>query len=211
LPSTYSNPMNIPLTHFWKYINHQRHYRKTMHLYMMNYHKIYNRDKEKRKTRMRIRYATEPLFRENLLLYRKQSRAKKILNPEYRLHIRQKRNEFIEKNPKVKLRIKIALALSSYFHAIQILEEYGIDANAIYDRIGAKPSKNHHLDHIIPCACFDYSKKEDIARANVPENLRWITKEENRKKGARWEKDGIFYYGNREIGNTHSSSANSST
>ena len=59
---------------------------------------------------------------------------------------------------------------------------YGIDFDAIYKHVGDRPSKNHHLDHIIPLRAFDFNLPEHIRLSHIPENLRWITKKENLEK-----------------------------
>jgi hypothetical protein len=60
-------------------------------------------------------------------------------------------------------------------------KEYGVDFNAIFDRIGPRPGTGHeyHLDHIIPLAAFDLDNSEHVRLSHLPCNLRWISKKEN--------------------------------
>ena len=61
-------------------------------------------------------------------------------------------------------------------------KEYGIDFKSIYDKIGQKPEGNYHLDHIIPVSIFDFDNPEHVRLSHLPENLRWISAEENFSK-----------------------------
>jgi hypothetical protein len=196
------NP-NIPITPMWKMIQEKCRHRKMVRLYNMFCWKMpYERNiptREEFNRSVRQRYADDAEFRKKVIANAKKSRARKMQDPEYRNREKQQHKKWLAKTPTMILRIKLALALSSYIHSIELLREYGIDADAIYRKIGKKPSKEHHLDHIIPCAAFDFSKREDIAKANSPENFQWISKTENMQKGARWEKDGIAYLGKRRI------------
>ena len=64
-------------------------------------------------------------------------------------------------------------------------KEYGIDFNAIFDRIGPRPGsgREYHLDHIIPLAAFNLDIPEHVKLSQSPCNLRWISKKENLEKG----------------------------
>jgi hypothetical protein len=65
------------------------------------------------------------------------------------------------------------------------LMEYGIDVNAIFIKLGGRPEGGYDLDHIIPCAAFDFSNLEEIKKCYAPENLQWLPSSENRRKGAK--------------------------
>lgn len=50
--------------------------------------------------------------------------------------------------------------------------------------IGPYPNGNKwHIDHIIPCDSFDITSEEDMKKLQSPENLRWLTRSENCRKG----------------------------
>jgi hypothetical protein len=52
----------------------------------------------------------------------------------------------------------------------------------------------YHIDHIIPCAVYDFNNPEDIKKCWNPKNLRIITAEENRKKNDKLDFDLIKKY-----------------
>lgn len=61
---------------------------------------------------------------------------------------------------------------------------YSINTRLIFNRIGAKPSNEYGLDHIIPLSIFDLSNPLHVELAYSPENLRWLTNKENTEKGS---------------------------
>jgi len=79
-------------------------------------------------------------------------------------------------------RIRNALNRYSMTGKTKSCAEYGVDFSAIYSRIGPRPSKKHHLDHIIPLTLFNLSNPEHVRLANIPNNLRWVKSEVNLKK-----------------------------
>lgn len=79
-------------------------------------------------------------------------------------------------------RIRNAINRYSITGKTKSCSEYGVDFDAIYSRIGPRPSKQHHLDHIIPLTLFDLSNHEHVRLANIPNNLRWVKSEVNLKK-----------------------------
>jgi hypothetical protein len=67
-------------------------------------------------------------------------------------------------------------------------KEYGIDYQAIFEYIGECPGdrKDYHIDHIKPLCLFDFDDPEQVRDAFRPENHQWLTKEENMKKGSKY-------------------------
>ena len=65
-------------------------------------------------------------------------------------------------------------------------KKYGISYRAISEVVGPCPSKGYHLDHIRPLVTFDLTDPLQVKEALAPENLRWISSEENFKKNSRW-------------------------
>lgn len=79
-------------------------------------------------------------------------------------------------------RIRNAINRYSVTGKTKSCAEYGISFEDIYAKIGPRPSKKHHLDHIIPLILFDLSNSEHIRLANIPNNLRWVESKINLKK-----------------------------
>lgn len=65
---------------------------------------------------------------------------------------------------------------------VKSCSQFGIDFQAIVDKLGHRPSKDHHLDHIIPLSRFDFSNDSHVYWCNHPENLRWLEKIQNLRK-----------------------------
>lgn len=66
----------------------------------------------------------------------------------------------------------------------QTCKEYGIDFEAIYQKVGPRPGtgKEWHLDHIIPLALFNFDNPEHVKLSHLPCNLRWLNAGKNIKK-----------------------------
>lgn len=62
--------------------------------------------------------------------------------------------------------------------------EYGIDWKACADHLGPRPDdiNEYHIDHIIPCAAFNFTNPDHPAICFHPSNLRWVLAEENLSK-----------------------------
>lgn len=50
-------------------------------------------------------------------------------------------------------------------------------------RLGIDILDTYHVDHLFPISSFDLNDPEQAARVNIPENVRWLTAEENQRKG----------------------------
>lgn len=98
---------------------------------------------------------------------------------------------YIENNPKAKFCLRLRCSVNAGFRnyskngKTKSCAEYGIDFEAIYNKIGPKPEGNYHLDHIIPMSVFDFDIYEHVRMCNSPENLRWVLGKENLEK---WNK-----------------------
>lgn len=63
---------------------------------------------------------------------------------------------------------------------------FSITARHLYNTIPEDYGKiKYHIDHIRPICSFDLSKPEECLKAYSIENTRWLTAEENLKKGAK--------------------------
>ncbi len=95
---------------------------------------------------------------------------------------------YLENNPKAKFAMQLRGRILDGFRRFskngktESCKEYGIDFEAIYNKIGPKPDGKYHLDHIIPVSLFNFDIKEHVRLAHCPENLRWVTQTENLKK-----------------------------
>jgi len=60
-------------------------------------------------------------------------------------------------------------------------KQYGIDFNAIFEKVGPRPGtgKEWHLDHIIPISIFNLDNPEHVRLAHLPCNLQWLPGLEN--------------------------------
>jgi hypothetical protein len=84
----------------------------------------------------------------------------------------------------VKCRLAYAFRQQSKFGKTKSCSEYGIDFQAIFDKLGPRPGKEYHMDHIIPVSVFDFDISEHVRLATSPENLRWLVGGENLEKRA---------------------------
>ncbi|MFA5240631.1 MAG: hypothetical protein WC476_13125 [Phycisphaerae bacterium] len=71
------------------------------------------------------------------------------------------------------------------------LESRGIDTLAIKKHLGERPSKDHHIDHIIPLSAFDLNNPEEIKLAFAPENHQWLESATNFRKTNLWVDRGV--------------------
>lgn len=62
--------------------------------------------------------------------------------------------------------------------------EYGIDWAACIAHLGPRPDNinDFHIDHIVPCSCFDFTNPSHPAICFHPTNLRWALADENLAK-----------------------------
>jgi hypothetical protein len=122
---------------------------------------------------------------------------------EYRIKNKEKINERQKKyftsrrktdnNFRLSCNLRVMLYQAFKRHRVvksKTFEKYGLDINAILKKLGTPPSDKHSIDHIIPCAAFDFSNDDDVRRCFSPENLQWLTRGENSKKSSLMEIDG---------------------
>lgn len=100
----------------------------------------------------------------------------------------QQRKNRIKKNPYYKTKETIRSRLNTAFKTyskngkIQNSKDYGIDYQAIFEKVGPKPNDDFQLDHIIPISKFNLDDPEQVLLCHSPENFRWIPSNENLMK-----------------------------
>ena len=116
------------------------------------------------------------------------SRAKHYEN--HRKYCKKYQQNRYENDPIYRMRQNLRSLILSAFRRtskngkLKSNKEYGIDFNAIFQRIGPRPGsgREYHLDHIIPLAAFNFDDPEHVKLSQSPCNLRWIRKKENLEK-----------------------------
>lgn len=115
--------------------------------------------------------------------------------------IKRREWEVIKNNPeryaKYKLRRNVRNAFKVYIREGKIFnsKQYGIDYQAIIEHLKPFPEdlSKYHIDHIRPLCSFTFLSEdgstdlEEIKKAFAPGNLQWLTAQENKSKGGRWE------------------------
>ena len=85
------------------------------------------------------------------------------------------------------LRNSLGQALRIYTSEGKIMssKKYGIDYRACVEHLGDRPDNEHRwvIDHIRPCCSFDLTDPKQVKACFSPQNLRWLTAEENTRKG----------------------------
>lgn len=139
---------------------------------------------EKRNKRQRERY--EENHEERLSKKREYERNNREKIREIDRNYRRKRREDPEYRLRQSIRSSVRKAFDRYSKngKIKTCEQYGIDFEGIFNRIGVRPGsgKDWHLDHIIPMSKFDFDNPEHVRLAHSPENLQWLGAYENDSK-----------------------------
>lgn len=92
-----------------------------------------------------------------------------------------------QRDPEFRFKCSLRNAIKKMFKNFNITKTksctaYGIDLRKIFEKVGAKPSQGHVLDHIIPLTVFDFTNETHVKLSHHPDNLRWVTIEENLAK-----------------------------
>ena len=105
------------------------------------------------------------------------------MNKEQRI----KKNKSLSVKEKIRGRFKHAINNYSKTGKIMPIKDYGIDMNAIIKHLQPFPQnmENYHIDHIVPLCMFNHNNPEQIKRAWAPQNLQWLTVQQNLEKGNR--------------------------
>lgn len=165
--------------------------------------KHYNRRpeiREKNRIRMKIFRKDNAEWREihRLLQYkyldkRKKYRQEYFKRPYVMKKMRERKRWQLENDldfavaDRLRRSLNHALTKYSKYGKIMSSKKYGIDWESIINHLKPFPNnlKEFEIDHIIPLCKFNLTNPEEIERAFSPNNLQWLTREENRRKGGR--------------------------
>jgi len=157
-------------------------------------YKVKNKDIIKQKQKLRRDTEEHKMYQKE---YRKKNKERlREQHREYERNNKQRLSEQRRKNEKRRLeenkqyklyktiKCNLFYAFRNYSKngKINSCSEYGIDFSAIYNKIGPRPHKDFQLDHIIPVRAFNFDDPEHVRLSHIPENLRWIHKDENNAK-----------------------------
>ncbi len=88
-----------------------------------------------------------------------------------------------------RLRRSLNHAMNKYSKTGKIMssKKYGINWEEIIEHLKPFPENlnGFEIDHIIPLHLFDLNDSQQIKNAFAPENLQWLTREENRRKSGK--------------------------
>jgi hypothetical protein len=165
--------------------------------------KHYNRRpkiREKNRLRMKEYRKDNPEWREkHRILQAKYKEKRKVYQKQYwkrkevKIRVSEKRKWRLKNDPEfaIKDRLKRSLnhALTKYSNTGKIMssKKYGINWKDIIGCLKPFPKKmeDYEIDHIVPLRVFNLTNPEEVKIAFSPKNLRWLTKQENRKKGGK--------------------------
>lgn len=84
---------------------------------------------------------------------------------------------------------------------IQPSDEYGVNYHKIIEHIGPCPGnrEDYHIDHIFPLFAFNFNNIKHITIAFSPENHRWLKKEDNLKKGKKYNRQNFKEFLNAQM------------
>lgn len=156
---------------------------------------------EFRKYRLSYRNECLDCVREIKKEYGKKNRAKLsqherefYKDPEKKRQKRNKQNEREKQrrleDPSYRMRLNLKTCIRAAFKLYSkngktmSCKQYGIDFEAIYNKVGPCPGsgKDWHLDHIIPISIFNLDNPEHVILSHLPENLRWLESKINTSK-----------------------------
>lgn len=166
----------------------KKHYDENKEIILKQKKEYYEKNKEKKLQKAKEYYhkrKNEQEFKE-----RKSKNGKKSYQKTKERKRRYERNR--DKNDErfsviKKLRHRLWLAFRDYSTKgkCKRSNEYGINYQAIFEHLGPCPGNRseYHIDHIKPLCLFDFNDNIQVRKAFAPENHRWLTAEENLKKG----------------------------
>jgi hypothetical protein len=95
---------------------------------------------------------------------------------------------------KNRLRTRLRSALEDRGLPHKPPSHFGIDLNVLADHLGPVPNLDrphrYHIDHIVPLDEFDLSNVDQVRKAFSPENIQWLSKKANLRKGKKKRRQG---------------------
>jgi hypothetical protein len=108
------------------------------------------------------------------------------VNKYQRNYVSKRRKKDISFKVSSNLRNRVKQAIKKYANGKRIIncKDHLIDYKKIIEHLKPFPPdiNNYEVDHIVPLHLFDFTNKEQIKKAFLPENNAWLLVEANRKK-----------------------------
>ncbi len=160
------------------------------------YFKKYWQEHKKELSDYRKKRNQDPIIKEKRAKWETENRKKPKLHEYYKQYLKGYINEYQKKRKindlhfkiSTTLRILLGQSLIIYIKTGKIMKsKYEIDFKAIIEKL--KPSlenrKKYEVDHIVPLIMFDFKNLDHIKKAFSPDNIQWLTMNQNRFKGHR--------------------------
>ena len=93
---------------------------------------------------------------------------------------------------RISIRNRVYGAIEAYSRGAgksKTLEQYGVDLNAIINRLGPCPGvrSEWHIDHVRPLCSFDLEDRIQAMGAFLPSIHQWLPAADNRRKSGKWD------------------------
>ncbi len=162
------------------------------------YFKKYYREHKKELLDYQKRYIKNKIVKERRAKWETENRKKPNLKEYYKQYLKGYVNEYGKERRKKDLHFRIScnLRVNLQYHLRRYIKtgvigksiKYEIDYKAIIKNLKPTPKKikEYEIDHIVPLIMFDFkNNKEHIKKAFSPDNIQWLTLNQNRFKGYR--------------------------
>lgn len=171
-------------------------YRKEHGDELKEYHKNYSEEHKDEKKEYKKNY-----YIKNNKEIKENKKKKSLL-----LENKEKRNKYEKERKENDFEYKLIHNLRTNFYnamkkysstgKIQSNCKYGINYKEIIEKLGFPMEHiiNPHIDHIFPVSAFNHNDQIEIAACWAPQNLRWLSAEENIKKNNKYNKEEFKKY-----------------
>ncbi len=161
------------------------------------YFKKYYQEHKKKLSDYQKEYIKDPIIKERRSNWETQNRKNPKLKEYYKQYLKEyapqyekkRRREDLHFRISCNLRVALRHCINNYIKTGKIREskKYEIDFKGIIENL--KPSlknrKKYEIDHIVPLIMFDFNNPKHIKKAFSPDNIQWLTMNQNRFKGSR--------------------------